>query len=60
MFNFRTSFDNLYQACLNDGELASKLVVMVSSRSFITQEIHDQNVRYMFLKKLQNSVDSML
>lgn len=57
---FRNSFDNLYQACLNDSDLASKLVVLVSSRSFITQQIHEQNVRLMFLRKLQNTFDSRL
>ncbi|XP_057669364.1 uncharacterized protein LOC130901784 [Diorhabda carinulata] len=51
------SFDALYQGCLNDEELASKLVVMVSSRSFISQEVHDQNIRLIFLKKLQNDFE---
>lgn len=55
---FRKSFDTLYEACLNDSELASKLVILVSSRSFIKQSIHDHNVRYMFLRKLQNSFES--
>ncbi|CAG9864054.1 unnamed protein product [Phyllotreta striolata] len=52
------SFDVLYQECLNDEELASKIVILIASRSFITQEIHDQNLRLLFLKKLQSDFES--
>ncbi|XP_028131801.1 CBP80/20-dependent translation initiation factor-like isoform X1 [Diabrotica virgifera virgifera] len=51
------SFDALYQGCLSDDELASKLVIMISSRSFISQEVHDQNFRLLFLRKLQNDFE---
>ncbi|KAJ8947835.1 hypothetical protein NQ318_009980 [Aromia moschata] len=51
------SFDALYQACLNDTNLASKVVLMVASRSFISQEVRDQNIRLMFIKKLQNNFE---
>ncbi|KAJ8925440.1 hypothetical protein NQ315_009273 [Exocentrus adspersus] len=52
-------FDILHQACLSDGDLASKLVYMISARSFITQEIHDQNIRFMFLRKLQSNFEGI-
>ncbi|CAH0550645.1 unnamed protein product [Brassicogethes aeneus] len=47
------SFEYLYEACLQDIDLASKTVLMISSRTFISQEVHDQNIRMMFLRKLQ-------
>nr|CAH7766384.1 unnamed protein product [Callosobruchus chinensis] len=31
--------------------------MMIASRSFITQEVHDQNIRLLFLTKLQNSFE---
>ncbi|KAJ8927017.1 hypothetical protein NQ314_020580 [Rhamnusium bicolor] len=46
------SFDMLYQECLSDGDLASKLVIMIASRSFISQEVHDQNIRLMFFTEI--------
>ncbi|XP_018579984.1 uncharacterized protein LOC108917725 [Anoplophora glabripennis] len=50
-------FDAIHQACLSDADLGSKLVYMISARSFISQEIHDQNIRLMFLRKLQNNFE---
>ncbi|CAH2007181.1 unnamed protein product [Acanthoscelides obtectus] len=51
------SFDRIYESCLSDPELGTKLVMMIASRSFITQEVHDQNIRLMFLTRLQNSFE---
>nr|CAI5864773.1 unnamed protein product [Callosobruchus analis] len=51
------SFDRIYEGCLSDPELGTKLVMMIASRSFITQEVHDQNIRLLFLTKLQNSFE---
>nr|CAH7714674.1 unnamed protein product [Callosobruchus chinensis] len=53
------SFDRIYEGCLSDPELGTKLVMMIASRSFITQEVHDQNIRLLFLTKLQNSFEGM-
>lgn len=52
------SFEAIHQACLGDGDLATKLVLLISSRTFLSQEIHEQNIRLMFLRKLQDNFES--
>ncbi|RZC43086.1 uncharacterized protein BDFB_006990 [Asbolus verrucosus] len=52
------SFEELYNACLHDAELASKLVALVASRSCISQEIHECNLRHQFLKHLQKDFEN--
>nr|XP_023013387.1 uncharacterized protein LOC111503334 [Leptinotarsa decemlineata] len=51
------SFESIYQNCLRDEDLASKLVYMISSRSFLSQEVQNKNIRLLFLAKLQQYVD---
>ncbi|KAJ3649829.1 hypothetical protein Zmor_021549 [Zophobas morio] len=52
------SFENLYKACLHDNELAVKLVRLMSARSFISQKIHECDLRQQFLQHLQRDFDN--
>ncbi|XP_050292691.1 uncharacterized protein LOC126733423 isoform X2 [Anthonomus grandis grandis] len=52
------SFNLIYEASLADPETAGKLVLLIASRTFLSQEIHEQNIRMMFLRKLQQSFET--
>lgn len=58
--DFRESFNYVYSKCLQDSCLASKLVTMVSSYSFITTEIHEQKIRNLFITHIQNDFEGKL
>ncbi|XP_048523732.1 uncharacterized protein LOC125504954 [Dendroctonus ponderosae] len=53
----KKSFEVIHDACLEDGDLATKLVLLIASRTFLSQEIHQQNIRLMFLRKLQENFE---
>ncbi|KAL1497502.1 hypothetical protein ABEB36_008453 [Hypothenemus hampei] len=52
------SFDIIYNACWADSELAIKLSRLVASRTFQSQEVHDQNIRHLFIKRLQKNYEN--
>lgn len=52
-----TSFNLIHKECLTDTDLAIKLVHLIASRTFLSQEIHQQNIRMMFLRKLQSTFE---
>ncbi|XP_060536163.1 uncharacterized protein LOC132708071 [Cylas formicarius] len=52
------SFEAIHKACLEDFEVASKFVMLVVSRTFMSQKIHEQNIRLMLVKKLQHNFES--
>jgi hypothetical protein len=54
----KVSFEHLYNGCLHDADLASKLVALVAARSFTTQEIHNCSLRHQFLTNLQRDFES--
>jgi hypothetical protein len=54
----KVSFEHLYNGCLHDADLASKLVALVAARSFTTQEIHNCSLRHQFLTNLQRDFEN--
>ncbi|XP_025836598.1 uncharacterized protein LOC108744470 isoform X1 [Agrilus planipennis] len=51
-------FKLLYQKCLQDSKLATKLVLMVSSYSFITTEVHSVKLRNIFIRHIQQDFEN--
>ncbi|CAG9762262.1 unnamed protein product [Ceutorhynchus assimilis] len=51
------SFESIHSASLRDSEMATKLVLLIASRTFLSQEVHGTNIRLMFLRRLQNSFE---
>ncbi|XP_066262149.1 uncharacterized protein [Euwallacea similis] len=52
------SFEAIHHSCLQDAELATKLVHLIASRTFLSQEVREQNIRLMFLRKLQDNFEA--
>ncbi|KAF7268433.1 hypothetical protein GWI33_018442 [Rhynchophorus ferrugineus] len=54
------SFEAIHKLCLNDWDFAVKVVLLITSRTFLSQEIHEQNIRLMFVRKLQENYENCL
>jgi len=52
------SFKCVYSKCLEDASVATKVVTMVSSYSFISEEVHDVKIRNLFIAHIQNDFEN--
>ncbi|KAF5300875.1 hypothetical protein FQR65_LT09037 [Abscondita terminalis] len=52
------TFTYIYAKCLQDSSLATKVVTVMASRTFISQKLHDVNLRHLFVRSLQQDYEN--